>query len=158
MLGSLFLFNLANAQSELGDQQVNCSGQQIISINQYSNSVNQKLIENKKDWINYNLDSVKKNFVDPEGRVWNPNDPHLKIYQSYWETMDSNTQKMLDDSNSGLHFQCSANNDRNCPAGVFAYVLFFLGKPNKVIHLCPLYWSVSEDRRSEILYHELSHY
>ena len=136
-----------------------CDSTQIQDLSKQSRDVNVKLIENQKNWNLYDLNGVKREYVDPENLVWIENNPKHVTYRQYWNRVNQNNNLMAADSNQGLNFQCSTNSDKYCKSGdTQAYVMFFLGKPRKTIYLCPIFWKNTESTKASIIYHELSHY
>lgn len=153
-----------NISSALPDKKIDagissCTGAQTRVIEKALHNVSQKLHFLKEDWVQYSLSGVKNNFVIPEERVWIDQNPKHGIYQTYWSKMRLSFGQMLADDTLGINLQCQTAQSRYCKSGqTYAYVKFYLGKPQKLIYACPILFQNTLEQVGQILFHELSHY
>lgn len=136
-----------------------CSSGQTGVIQQAEKSVELRLTELLRIWPQYNLQGVKRDYVDAENRQWINGNPKHTQYQTYWADVNAVWSKMQASSRAGINFQCTTERDRHCQGGgVIAYVLFLFGRPRPKIYLCPPFFKQSVDEQARTVLHELSHY
>lgn len=132
-----------------------CSSQQTVKVLEAEKNVRLRLEQLSRDWALVDLKGVKRDFVDPENRIWIPNGPKNVSYQTYWQDMGLVLRQMKEKADRGLNFQCQTARDKHCD-GVIAYVMVIFGRPRQMIYLCPSFF---EDGSYETtILHELSHY
>jgi hypothetical protein len=136
-----------------------CTPGQLTEIGRAEKEVYLKLIEINKSWNLYNLIGVKKNFIDPEGRVWINRNPTHTAYQMYWYAM-KDTFEAMEKKISEVSYSCKEASEKRCRGtDTIAYVVFILGQPRPTIHLCPTFFNkTSLQEKTSTMFHELSHY
>lgn len=136
-----------------------CSPQELEDITISERDIYLRLHELKKDWHLYNLIGVKRDFIDPEGRVWTNRNPSHTAYQMYWYAM-KDTFDAMETKFSEVTYSCKTSEEKRCRGtDTIAYVLTILGRPRPVIYLCPTFFSkASLTEKSSTMFHELSHY
>ncbi len=138
----------------------NCTDGQAGEIAAAEKAVLLKLIKIEREWDNFRLDNVKKNFVIPQNRVWVNSNPRYVDYHHYWSELGATFSSMRQKVESGsVNYKCHSSWQLRCDKGkTMAYVLFLGNYSFKTVHICPAFFDPSNRQtRNGILLHELSH-
>lgn len=108
------------------------------------------------EWKEVDLQGVKRDFIDPQNRVWVENSSRNLTYQVYWQKLGRVFNLMREKARSGINFQCQSAWDGQCKKGALAYVMQIFGRPREMIYLCPDFFK--DGIATTTLFHELSHY
>ena len=158
---SLWLVSSSMAAEPLDIRSIrNCTAQQEDSLRNAEAGILARLQDLRSELSRYDLKYVYEQFVLPMKREWQEGSARNQAYTHYLSRMDAAFARMEQDSRSGLVMECKdSKRERQCQNGeVFAYVLFWFGKPQKTLYFCTSYFDQDPRQQRQTLFHELSHY
>ena len=165
---SLLLLSLAQVRSTWAAQDLSvarissCSADQERVLREVDRQVSERLIELTQKLTTFDLQFVKKDFIDPSHRQYTDGDPVNQEYIQYHRRIQEVFGKMLSASQAGLNFQCmDSHNEPHCRNGeVIAYVLFTGNHAQPRLYACTSFFKGGSSLQTQATttLHELSHY
>jgi hypothetical protein len=120
-----------------------------------------ELTDRREGIRKYSLGWVRRNFIQPEGRVASTRfkfKNHARTYVTLQSKLATSLELMKSKMQTGFKYYCRTNRDKRCNNGeVQAYVLNLGPYTYNRIYLCPSFLKSDREDQQQTIMHELSH-